>query len=82
MVYIAPLKALVRERIDDWKVRLEARLGYQVIELTGIYLKDLFSFLILNLFISYFSYLLTKLYYDWVWKEHTKAILKVMKLTL
>ncbi|XP_072153378.1 activating signal cointegrator 1 complex subunit 3 isoform X4 [Bemisia tabaci] len=35
VVYIAPLKALVRERIDDWKVRLEARLGYQVIELTG-----------------------------------------------
>jgi len=22
-VYIAPLKALVRERIEDWKVRIE-----------------------------------------------------------
>ncbi|GAB0096726.1 activating signal cointegrator 1 complex subunit 3 [Sergentomyia squamirostris] len=35
VVYIAPLKALVRERIDDWKVRLEARLGKKVVELTG-----------------------------------------------
>ena len=27
VVYIAPLKALVRERIDDWKVRLEEKLN-------------------------------------------------------
>lgn len=26
-VYIAPLKALVRERMDDWKVRFEQKLG-------------------------------------------------------
>jgi len=26
-VYIAPLKALVRERMDDWKIRIEQRLG-------------------------------------------------------
>lgn len=26
-VYIAPLKALVRERIEDWKVRIEEKLG-------------------------------------------------------
>ena len=26
-VYIAPLKALVRERMEDWKVRIEKRLG-------------------------------------------------------
>ena len=26
-VYIAPLKALVRERMDDWKVRIEQKLG-------------------------------------------------------
>jgi replicative superfamily II helicase len=25
-VYIAPLKALVRERIEDWKVRFEQQL--------------------------------------------------------
>lgn len=27
VVYIAPLKALVRERIEDWKIRLEENLG-------------------------------------------------------
>jgi len=26
-VYIAPLKALVKERIEDWKVRIEQKLG-------------------------------------------------------
>lgn len=35
VVYIAPLKALVRERIDDWKDRLESKLGIKVVELTG-----------------------------------------------
>ncbi|XP_067094233.1 activating signal cointegrator 1 complex subunit 3 [Osmerus mordax] len=35
VVYIAPLKALVRERIEDWKVRIEAKLGKKVVELTG-----------------------------------------------
>ncbi|XP_070529039.1 activating signal cointegrator 1 complex subunit 3 isoform X2 [Cardiocondyla obscurior] len=35
VVYIAPLKALVRERINDWKVRLEERLKKKVVELTG-----------------------------------------------
>lgn len=35
VVYIAPLKALVRERIDDWKIRLEKKMGKRVVELTG-----------------------------------------------
>ncbi|KAJ9599656.1 hypothetical protein L9F63_026491, partial [Diploptera punctata] len=35
VVYIAPLKALVRERIEDWKVRLEMKLNRKVVELTG-----------------------------------------------
>ncbi|XP_012272228.1 activating signal cointegrator 1 complex subunit 3 [Orussus abietinus] len=35
VVYIAPLKALVRERVNDWKNRLERELGYTVVELTG-----------------------------------------------
>lgn len=35
IVYIAPLKALVRERINDWKIRLEGQLGKKVVELTG-----------------------------------------------
>ncbi|XP_077668994.1 activating signal cointegrator 1 complex subunit 3 isoform X3 [Eretmochelys imbricata] len=34
-VYIAPLKALVRERIEDWKVRIEEKLGKKIVELTG-----------------------------------------------
>ncbi|XP_054270395.1 activating signal cointegrator 1 complex subunit 3 [Macrosteles quadrilineatus] len=35
VVYIAPLKALVRERIEDWKVRLTQKLNRSVVELTG-----------------------------------------------
>ncbi|XP_068228501.1 activating signal cointegrator 1 complex subunit 3-like isoform X2 [Palaemon carinicauda] len=35
VVYIAPLKALVRERVEDWKIRLEEKLGKNVVELTG-----------------------------------------------
>ncbi|KAK7072359.1 activating signal cointegrator 1 complex subunit [Halocaridina rubra] len=35
IVYIAPLKALVRERVEDWKVRIEMKLGKKVVELTG-----------------------------------------------
>ncbi|RUS90749.1 hypothetical protein EGW08_001460, partial [Elysia chlorotica] len=34
-VYIAPLKALVRERMEDWKIRIEQKLGKKVVELTG-----------------------------------------------
>ena len=34
-VYIAPLKALVRERMKDWKLRLENKLRKKVVELTG-----------------------------------------------
>ena len=35
IVYIAPLKALVRERMIDWKERLVKQLGKSVVELTG-----------------------------------------------
>lgn len=41
IVYIAPLKALVRERVDDWKKRLERDLGRSVVELTGDTTPDL-----------------------------------------
>lgn len=34
-MYIAPLKALVRERVDDWKAKLGKTLGKRVVELTG-----------------------------------------------
>ncbi|XP_055848927.1 activating signal cointegrator 1 complex subunit 3 [Episyrphus balteatus] len=35
VVYIAPLKALVKERINDWKIRFEKKLRKNVVELTG-----------------------------------------------
>jgi activating signal cointegrator complex subunit 3 len=35
VVYIAPMKALVRERMDDWRRRLSGALGKTVVELTG-----------------------------------------------
>ncbi|RWS17895.1 Activating signal cointegrator 1 complex subunit 3-like protein [Dinothrombium tinctorium] len=41
IVYIAPLKALVRERVDDWKIRFEERMGKRVVELTGDVMPDI-----------------------------------------
>jgi activating signal cointegrator complex subunit 3 len=35
VVYIAPMKALVRERITDWEIRLHRKIGKRVVELTG-----------------------------------------------
>ena len=35
VVYIAPLKALVRERVDDWTRGMCAKLGKRLVELTG-----------------------------------------------
>lgn len=35
VIYIAPLKALVRERVDDWKGKIEQKMGRKVVELTG-----------------------------------------------
>ncbi|KAG5681795.1 hypothetical protein PVAND_011203 [Polypedilum vanderplanki] len=35
VIYIAPLKALVKERIDDWSIRFGEKLGKIVVELTG-----------------------------------------------
>ena len=35
VVYIAPMKALVRERMEDWKNRFGKKLGKSVVELTG-----------------------------------------------
>lgn len=41
VVYIAPLKALVRERIDDWSRGLCKTLGKTMVELTGDHTPDL-----------------------------------------
>ncbi|KAJ3042101.1 activating signal cointegrator 1 complex subunit [Rhizophlyctis rosea] len=35
VVYIAPLKALVRERVQDWRSRLTFAMGRNLVELTG-----------------------------------------------
>ncbi|OOF92952.1 hypothetical protein ASPCADRAFT_209610 [Aspergillus carbonarius ITEM 5010] len=35
VVYIAPMKALVRERVQDWKKRLTGPMGLRLVELTG-----------------------------------------------
>ncbi|KKK18105.1 hypothetical protein P175DRAFT_0502486 [Aspergillus ochraceoroseus IBT 24754] len=35
VVYIAPMKALVRERVQDWRKRLTAAMGLKLVELTG-----------------------------------------------
>jgi len=37
-VYIAPLKALVRERIEDWKIRIEQMLGKKYELLSVVFL--------------------------------------------
>uniref|UniRef100_A0A0K0FM75 U5 small nuclear ribonucleoprotein 200 kDa helicase n=1 Tax=Strongyloides venezuelensis TaxID=75913 RepID=A0A0K0FM75_STRVS len=37
VVYIAPLKALVRERVDDWKSKMEKKLNISVVEISGDY---------------------------------------------
>mmetsp|Transcript_13654 Transcript_13654/g.49673 ORF Transcript_13654/g.49673 Transcript_13654/m.49673 type:complete len:2207 (-) Transcript_13654:489-7109(-) len=41
VIYIAPLKALVRERIDDWRNGLCKKLDKKLVELTGDYTPDL-----------------------------------------
>ncbi|EGV63827.1 Sec63-domain-containing protein [Yamadazyma tenuis ATCC 10573] len=35
IVYIAPMKALVRERVDDWRARISKNSSHKVVELTG-----------------------------------------------
>lgn len=35
IVYIAPMKALVRERVKDWRERLTGPMGLKLVELTG-----------------------------------------------
>ncbi|CAL6095924.1 RNA_helicase [Hexamita inflata] len=50
-VYIAPLKALVRERFDDWRLRF-AKLGVKVIEMTGETLPDAKSLLESQIYVA------------------------------
>eukprot|EP01132_Coremiostelium_polycephalum_P004723 gene4723-5897_t len=43
VVYIAPLKALVRERMNDWSVKLQQKLGKKLVELTGDYTPNMIA---------------------------------------
>ncbi|OWM65237.1 hypothetical protein CDL15_Pgr008827 [Punica granatum] len=52
VVYIAPLKAIVRERMSDWKKNLVPRLGKQMVEMTGDYTPDLMALLSADIIIS------------------------------
>lgn len=40
VVYIAPMKALVRERVDDWRARIQTNTKHKLVELTGDSLPD------------------------------------------
>lgn len=52
VIYIAPLKALVRERMNDWKRRLVTHLGKEMVEMTGDYTPDLMALLSADIIIS------------------------------
>ncbi|XP_047939428.1 DExH-box ATP-dependent RNA helicase DExH14 [Salvia hispanica] len=52
VIYIAPLKALVRERMNDWRKRLVSQLGKHMVELTGEYTPDLTALLSADIIIS------------------------------
>ncbi|KAG6687042.1 hypothetical protein I3842_11G050800 [Carya illinoinensis] len=52
VIYIAPLKAIVRERMNDWKKRLVAQLGKEMVEMTGDYTPDLMALLSADIIIS------------------------------
>lgn len=39
-VYVAPLKALGRERLKDWRKKFGSKLGLSVLELTGDHTPD------------------------------------------
>ncbi|KAI9174879.1 hypothetical protein LWI28_024049 [Acer negundo] len=52
VIYIAPLKAIVRERMSDWRNRLVSQLGKKMVEMTGDYTPDLMALLSADIIIS------------------------------
>ncbi|KAL6011995.1 activating signal cointegrator 1 complex subunit [Asimina triloba] len=52
VIYIAPLKAIVRERMNDWRNRLVSMLGKKMVELTGDFTPDLMALLSADIIIS------------------------------
>ncbi|KAI5648292.1 hypothetical protein M9H77_34297 [Catharanthus roseus] len=52
VVYIAPLKAIVRERMNDWRKGLVSKLRKQMVEMTGDYTPDMKALLSADIIIS------------------------------
>lgn len=52
VIYIAPLKAIVRERMNDWKKGLVSHLGKKMVEMTGDYTPDLMALMSADIIIS------------------------------
>lgn len=52
VVYIAPLKAIVRERMNDWRQRLVSQLGKKMVEMTGDFTPDMMALLSADIIIS------------------------------
>ncbi|WVZ20273.1 hypothetical protein V8G54_007595, partial [Vigna mungo] len=52
VIYIAPLKAIVRERMSDWQKRLVSQLRKKMVEMTGDYTPDLMALLSADIIIS------------------------------
>uniref|UniRef100_A0A6N2NHC6 RNA helicase n=3 Tax=Salix TaxID=40685 RepID=A0A6N2NHC6_SALVM len=52
VIYIAPMKAIVRERMNDWRKHLVAQLGKKMVEMTGDYTPDLMALLSADIIIS------------------------------
>ena len=52
VVYIAPMKAIAKERLKDWSKRLGEGLGKRVIELTGDFTPDLEALMLADVLIT------------------------------
>ncbi|GLT59223.1 hypothetical protein SLA2020_320560 [Shorea laevis] len=52
VIYIAPLKAIVWERVNDWRKCLVSQLGKEMVEMTGDYTPDLVALLSADIIIS------------------------------
>ncbi|GJZ57267.1 DExH-box ATP-dependent RNA helicase DExH14 isoform X2 [Tanacetum coccineum] len=52
VIYIAPLKAIVRERMNDWKNGLVSKLGKKMVEMTGDYTPDMMALMSADIIIS------------------------------
>ncbi|KAK1375927.1 DExH-box ATP-dependent RNA helicase DExH14 [Heracleum sosnowskyi] len=52
VIYIAPLKAIVRERMTDWKKRLVSQLGKKMVQMTGDYTPDMMALMSADIIIS------------------------------